>query len=98
MIQLGEKIELKEFKDNLQPGEMTILKKMIGNHANHLGDFDRLSLTLKQTHHKEKSVKFELQAHLENNTGQFSADSINYNLFFAVNEVLEKLRNQVGRG
>ena len=47
---------------------------------------------------KEKSIKFELQAHLENNTGNFSADSINYNLFFAVNEVLEKLRTQVGRG
>ena len=98
MIQLGESIELKDFKDHLQPGEMTILKKMIGNHANHLGEFKKLSIHLKEVHKKQKSVKYEIQAQLETNDNTLSAESINYNLFFAMNEVLDKLKNQVGRG
>ena len=97
MIQFGENIELKNFKDHLQPGEMTILKKMIGNHANHLGEFEKLSLHLKEVHKKEKSIKFEIQAQLETKDKQYSAESINYNLFFCINEVIGKLKQQIGK-
>ena len=54
MIQLGERIQLSNFEE-LQPGELTILKKMIGNHANKFHDFKKLHITLKNIHKKEKA-------------------------------------------
>ena len=60
-IQLGERIELKNFEE-LEPGELTILKKMIGNHANHFQDFQKLHIHLKDVHKKEKSQKYQINA------------------------------------
>ncbi len=97
MIQLGEKIELKNFKENLEPGEITILKKLIGNKANHLGDFKKLSLHLKDVHKKEKSQKYQINAKIDFDNKSYEAESTNFNLFFAVNEVLDKLKIEVDR-
>lgn len=93
MIQLGDKIELKEFND-LEPGELTILKKMIGNHANHFHEFDKLVLHMKGVHKKEKSQKFQINGFLLKNGKNYEAEATNYNLFFAINEVLERLRKE----
>jgi len=93
MIQLGDKIELKEFND-LEPGELTVLKKMIGNHANHFQEFEKLTLHLKGVHKKEKSQKFQINGLLTKDNKNYKSESTNYNLFFAINEVLEKLRKE----
>ncbi|MBI2105640.1 hypothetical protein HYT56_02260 [Candidatus Woesearchaeota archaeon] len=96
MIQLGERIELKDF-DSLEPGELTILKKMIGNHANKFHEFTKLHIHLKNVHKKEKSQKFQINAQLELDEKHYEAETTNFNLFFAINEVLESLRSQVER-
>jgi ribosome-associated translation inhibitor RaiA len=93
-IQLGDRIELKNFEE-LEPGELTILKKMIGNHANKFHDFQKLHINLKTVHSKEKSQKFQINGQLETDNKHFEAESTNFNLFFAINEVLDRLREQL---
>lgn len=98
MIQFGERIELKEFKEHMEPGEITILKKMIGNRANHLGNFKKLTLHLKEVHRKEKTEKFQINANIvSEKNNQYEAETTNYNLFFAINDVLTDLKEQVER-
>ena len=97
MIQLGERIELKEFKEHLEPGEITILKKLIGNKANHLGDFKKLTIHLKEVHKKEKSQKFQINAQLDLDNKLYEVEATNFNLFFTVNDVLEKLKTEIGK-
>ena len=97
MIQLGEKIELKDFKEHLEPGEITILKKLIGNKANHLGDFKKLTIHLKEVHKKEKSQKFQINAQLDLDNKLYEVEATNFNLFFTVNDVLEKLKTEINR-
>ena len=97
MIQLGERIELKDFKEHLEPGEITILKKLIGNKANHLGDFKKLVLHLKEVHKKEKSQKFQINAQLDLDDKLYEVEATNFNLFFTVNDVLEKLKTEINR-
>jgi len=93
-IQLGEKIELRNFEE-LEPGELTILKKLIGNQANKFHDFKLLHLTLKEVHKKEKSQKYQVNAQLETDNGHLESESTNFNLFFAINEVLDRLKEQL---
>lgn len=93
-IQLGERIQLTNFNE-LEPGELTILKKMIGNHANQFYEFSKLHITLKDVHKKEKSQKYQINALLELNDNIYEAESIAFNLFFAINEVLSKLKHQI---
>ena len=93
MIQLGERIQLSNFEE-LQPGELTILKKMIGNHANQFHDFKKLHITLKEVHKKEKSQKYQVNAMLEIKDKLYEAESTHYNLFFTINEVLDRLKKQ----
>lgn len=93
MIQLGDKIELKEFNE-LEHGELVVLKKMIGNHANKFHEFQKLILHLKEVHKKEKSQKYQINAVLTRNGKLFEAEATNYNLFFAINDVLENLRKE----
>ena len=94
VIQLGERIELENFHE-LEPGELTILKKMIGNHANKFQNFRKLSLHLKDVHKTEKRQKFQIEAKLEVNGKHYGSQSTNFNLFFGINEVLESLRSQI---
>ena len=93
MIQLGERIQLSNFEE-LQPGEITILKKMIGNHANKFNNFKKIHITLKNVHKKEKSQKYQVNAILEINNKIFESESTQYNLFFTINEVLDRLKKQ----
>ena len=94
VIQLGDRIELENFNE-LEPGELTILKKMIGNHANKFQEFTKLSLHLKDIHKTEKRQKFQINAKLELNGKFYESESTNFNLFFGINEVLESLRSQI---
>lgn len=86
MIQFGEKIILEGFND-ANPGEITILKKIIGNAANNYGDFRRLTLDLKREGSWSK-----INAVLEMDSERLEASSNSENLFFAVNDALNKLK------
>lgn len=93
-IQFGERIQLDNFND-LEPGELTILKKMIGNRANHFQNFTKLHLTLKEVHKTAETEKFQINAQLEIDDKHYEAESTNFNLFFAINEVLDALKKQL---
>ncbi|MAG45486.1 MAG: hypothetical protein CMH63_01795 [Nanoarchaeota archaeon] len=93
-IQLGDRIQLNNF-NGLEPGELTILKKVIGNNANHFQDFTKLHLTLKEVHKTEKSQKYQIDAQLEIADKHYEAESTNFNLFFAINEVMDRLKSQI---
>ena len=93
MINFGDKIELKEFNE-LEPGEITVLKKLIGNHANTFHEFTKLTLHLKSVHKKEKSSEFQVNGLLLKDDKQYEAESTNYNLFFVINDVLQSLKSQ----
>lgn len=95
MIQFGDRIELKEFND-LEPGEVTILKKMIGNHANGFHNFQKLTLHLKSVHKKEKNREYQINAVLLKNDKVYESESTNYNLFFVINDVLNNLKKECG--
>ena len=94
MINLGEKIELEGFKE-IASAELVILKKLIGNFANKFGDFEELKLHLKDVHKTEASVKFEVNGKLKKENKEYNAEVTNYNLFFAVNEVLDRLKKEL---
>jgi ribosome-associated translation inhibitor RaiA len=93
-IQLGDRIELNNFEE-LDPGELTVLKKMIGNHANKFHEFSKLHLHLKAVHKKEKSQKYQINGQLEIDNKHLESESTNFNLFFAINEVLDRLKEQL---
>ncbi len=94
MINLGEKIELDGFRE-IESSELVILKKLIGNFANKFGDFEELKLHLKDVHKTESSVKFEVSGKLKKDNKLYNAEAINYNLFFVINEVLDRLKKEI---
>jgi len=94
MINLGEKIELEGFNE-MESSEMTIIRKLVGNYANKLGDFTKLRLHLKSVHKTEGSSKFEINGLLEKNGKILNADMTDYNLFMVINGVLERLKKEL---
>ena len=95
---LGGNIELSGFRDT-DSSSMIILKKMIGNYANKLGELtkkmERLHITLKSIHEREKSEKYEVHAIIIDNGKIYSSEAVDRNLFVAVDSVLKKLVNEL---
>ncbi|MBW2965971.1 hypothetical protein KY342_02600 [Candidatus Woesearchaeota archaeon] len=98
VLQLGGNIELSGFS-NLEPGVMTILKKIVGNYARRMNDkcknFEKLSLTMKTVHAKEKSEKYELHAKMIEKGKPYTASSVERNLFVAVDNSLKAIMNSL---
>lgn len=94
MIQLGEKIELEGFNE-LEPGDLTVIKKLVGNYANRFEKFSKLRLHLKNVHKKEKSTKYEITGMLDKDGKLFNADYLGFNLFMVINRVLDKLKKEM---
>jgi len=94
MINLGEKIELEGFNE-LEPGEMTIIRKLVGNYANKLGEFTKLRLHLKDVHQTGGSKKFEINGMIDKGGRMFNAEMTDYNLFMVINGVLGKLKKEM---
>jgi hypothetical protein len=93
-LQLGGNIELSGF-GNLEPGVMIVLKKIVGNYARKMSDkcknFERLSLTVKTVHAKEKGEKYELHAKMIENGKPHTASNVDRNLFVAVDSSLKAI-------
>ncbi len=94
MIQLGEKIELEGFKD-LEPEELTVVKKLVGNYANKFGEFTKLKFHLKNVHKTEASVKYEISGMLDKDGKIYNADFVNFNLYMVINKILDKLKKEL---
>ena len=96
ILQFGGNIELSGFS-NLEPGVMTILKKIVGNYARRMSDkcknFEKLNLTMKIVHAKEKSEKYELHAKVLDNGKPHNSSSVDRNFFVAVYGSLKAIMN-----
>lgn len=90
VIELGDSIEISGFRD-IGGDRFVVVKKIVGNFVKNFQDknsgFERLSLHLKKVHDKE----YELIGKLNSNGKMYNSEVVNFNLFFALNEVLRKL-------
>jgi len=95
MIELGNNIVLSGFKE-IDKSSLIVVKKLVGNYARKInnlhGEFNKLTLNLKEVHVKEKSEKFEIKGRLEFTGEIFNAEAIDMNLFFVIDKVLNRLK------
>jgi hypothetical protein len=95
VLRLGGNIELTGFSE-LDGGVMIVLKKIIGNYAKKMSertaDFERLHMTMKIVHAKEKSEKYEIHSKLiHGGSNILVGESVDRNLFVAVDDSLKKV-------
>src|SRR3989344_9656854 len=95
VMELGSSIELIDFKD-VERDKFVVVKKIVGNFVKKLQDknsgFERLSLHLKRVHGSE----YEIMGKLNMAGKMYNSEVIDYNLFYALNEILKKLENGAG--
>jgi len=93
--ELGGNIVLENFEIDNQ--EMIVVKKIIGNYAKkirYFKEYQELKLEMK-THLKAKNRHFEVKALLTFDNGTASSESQGLNFFVLINEVLEKILQEV---
>ena len=92
MIELGGNIFLEGFNE-LNGGEMVIIKKLVGNYVKEItdlkGNFEKLSLNLNRSNLGEKDV-FHLQAELHAGD-KFNSEARDGNLFFAIDKAFKDI-------
>lgn len=92
-IQLGGNIELVGFKE-LEPGELVVVKKVVGNYAKQMSeaskDFEKLTVTL-----EKEGEQFKLRAVLKAGK-EITAEETDSNLFFAMDKSLKKILSDLG--
>ena len=98
VLQLGGNIELSGFS-SLDGGVMIVLKKIVGNYAKKMSEkvsnFEKLSLTMKLVHAKEKSEKYEIHGKMVDNGKAFTSTITERNLFVGVDSVLKGIIGQI---
>ena len=98
MLQLGGNIELSGFKE-CDYSVMLVLKKIIGNYARRFNDlsdkFEKLFLTMKQVHEREKSEKYEIHEKLLDNGSAVNGECTDRNLFVAIDSALKKIEKNI---
>ena len=93
-LRLGGNILLIGF--SLEPMEMVVVKKLIGNYAKKIGEkieCKEIKISLKKTE-KAQSFLHEISASAETNNGILAADSVDRNLYTAISEALNKIYAQ----
>ena len=92
---LGGNIVLSNF--DLDDQEMIIVKKLVGNYAKKIKnfhDYEELKIEMK-VHNKGKTKKFEIKAHLLFDGNRAVSETVGFNPFVSINEVLEKILQEV---
>jgi ribosome-associated translation inhibitor RaiA len=93
-FELGGNIRLTGFS-GLEPGNMSIIKKMVGNYAKKISEnvenFEELSLTMKKVHNNA----YEIHGKVNANKGPFTSVETDNNLFFAMDNVLKNILQQI---
>lgn len=91
MIELGGNIKLDGFHE-IEPAMLVVIKKIVGNYAKKINEqafeFGELSLLLDNS-----NKKFKIKASLLSNTKNLSSESMENNLFFALDNALCKILN-----
>ena len=95
---LGGNIQLSGFRE-ISPGEMVVVKKIVGSYARKFSDaidgYEGLNVHLKQVHKTESSEKYEIHAKLVYKGKTKTSESEERNLFMALDAVLKKLEAQM---
>lgn len=95
---MGGNIALVGFKE-IDGGSMIILKKMVGNHVRKITElaenFEKLTVTMKTV--GSGNNKFEINAKLMDNGKAITSELTDFNLFFTVDKVLQKINNEISR-
>ena len=86
-MELGGNIKLVGF-DDMEPAKLVVIKKIVGNYVKDLGSVRELCLNL----NKEGDV-FKIKGNLNLNNNNTDAETEDNNLFFALNNLLNKLRD-----
>ncbi|RLE39335.1 hypothetical protein DRJ17_01280 [Candidatus Woesearchaeota archaeon] len=96
MITLGGNIELTGFRE-LDKGELSVVKKMVGNYVKRFNDlasnFEKLKLTMRAISQTPKSEIYEINAQVIDNGQTINAEHSDRNLFFCIDRVLKKIEN-----
>ena len=94
----GFNVELAGFRD-IDSSSMAILNKNLNNHAKRISELanrlEKLHVTLKKVHEREKGEKYDIHVKIIDNGKVFASHSIDRNLFVAVDKALEKLANEI---
>jgi hypothetical protein len=94
VMELGNSIELVNFGD-IERDKFVVIKKIVGNFVKNIQDsnsgFEKLNLNLKKVHNSE----YEIFGKLFIGGKMYNSEVVNYNLFYALNEVLKKLENEL---
>jgi hypothetical protein len=89
MIELGGNIQLDGFED-LEPGLLVVVKKMVGSQAKKLGEekgeFDKLTII---------RTNKEVKAILTQGDKTFEGKGKEDNLFFALSKAMEQLKQEI---
>ena len=95
---LGGNIELSGFRD-IDSSSMVVVNKLIGNHAKRIVELtkklERLHITLKPIHEREKSEKYEVHAKVVDNGKVYTSVVVDRNLLVAIDSVLKKIVNEL---
>lgn len=99
-LELGGNIELSGFS-KVDRSNMVIVKKIVGSYAKkfyeHGTQTDRITVHLKGVHHDQGPGKFEVHAKAVIEGKAVTGETVNNNLFFALDEALKKIENQVSK-
>ena len=97
-LNLGGNIELSGFSD-IDSASMIILKKIVGNFAKKFADhnenFQKLHVTMKPVHEREKGEKYEIHGKVVINGRSASAEMVDRNLFYCLDKVMKKLESEL---
>ncbi len=97
-VVLGGNIELVGFKD-IDGATMIVLKKVVGSYARKFSEmcknFQKLTVTMKKVHEREKSEKYEIHSKVLDNGKVFVSEITDFNMFFALDSSLKKIEHEI---
>ena len=97
-IELGGNIELSGF-GKIEPANLVVIKKVVGSYSRKFFEaiekFEKLAVTLKTVHKREKSEKYEVHARVIAQGKTYVSEITDFNLFFALDKVLKKVESEM---
>jgi hypothetical protein len=92
--ELDSKLELSGFK-NVDRASMILVRRVVDGTLKKFNDniegFEKLKFTLKEVHGTEKSVKYQIMGSIIVRNAVQSVETVDRNLFFALDSAVRKL-------
>jgi len=88
-MELGGNIKLAGFEE-IEPAKLVVIKKIVGNYVKNFGSVRELNLSL----NKDNDDNFKIVGSLKLNDKEKNAEIEGSNLFFVLNNLLNKLKEE----